>query len=163
MRRHEPLIDTFLQHREELRRFFRTTGRGNVSVEDLVQDVYLELTRYPPREPVRDPSAYLFKVAWHLLAQAIRRAKLQPVTHSTSLQEVELRSDDDPAAELGAEQQLIHLLGELPSLYGAVLILNRRDGLNYAEISQHLNISVSQVRRYLGRALAHLSKSQWHD
>ena len=158
------LGQAYEQHREELRSFFRMSLRGGDGVEDLVQELYLTLARFPPREPLRDPSAYLYKVAWHLLQRFHKRARRAPETadHET-LEKLSQRSAEDACAELAAEEQLVALLKELPPLYGAVLLLNRRDGMSYSQISARLNISVSQVRRYLGQTLMHLKKANWND
>jgi RNA polymerase sigma factor (sigma-70 family) len=158
------MIHAYEQHRDELRGFFRAATRRKDHVEDLVQDVYVTLMRFPPRETVRDPAAYLFKVAWHLLQRFNKRARRedQPLDPE-SLNRLSRGWADDASAELAAEQQLVHLLKELPPLYGAVLILNRRDGLSYTQIGERLKISVSQVRRYLGLTLTHLKKAQWND
>lgn len=158
------LGQAFEQHRQELRSFFRSSLRHRDGVEDLVQELYLTLARFPPRDPLRDPSAYLYKIAWHVLQRFNKRARRAPDTadHET-LERLCLRSAEDASAELAAEQHLIALLKELPPLYGAVLLLNRRDGMNYSQIAERLNISVSQVRRYLGHTLMHLKKSTWTD
>jgi len=158
------LGQVYEQHREELRTFFRSALRHSDGVDDLVQELYVALARFPPREPLRDPSAYLYKVAWHLLQRYNKRARRAPATadHET-LERLSLRSSDDAAAELAAEQQLIALLEELPPLYGAVLILSRRDGMNYSQIAERLNLSVPQVRRYLSQTLMHLKRANWTD
>lgn len=158
------LARAYEQHREELRRFFRSSVHHGEGIDDLVQELYLTLTRFPPREPLRDPSAYLFKVAWHLLQRFNKRARRAPQTadHET-LDKLCRQSAEDASAELAAEQHLIALLKELPPLHGAVLLLNRRDGMSYSQISERLDISVSQVRRYLGHTLMHLKKARWND
>lgn len=158
------LGQVYEQHREKLRGFFRSSLHQIDGVEDLVQELYLALARFPPREPLRDPSAYLYKMAWHLLQRFNKRARRAPETadHET-LEKLCRQPVDDASAEFAAEQHLIELLKELPPLYGAVLLLNRRDGMNYSQIAARLNISVSQVRRYLGHTLMHLKKANWND
>lgn len=158
------LGQAYEQHREKLRSFFRSSLHQSDSVEDLVQELYVALARFPPREPLRDPSAYLYKIAWHVLQRFNKRARRAPETADhEALEKLCRQSVDDASAEFAAEQHLIELLKELPPLYGAVLLLNRRDGMSYSQISARLNISVSQVRRYLGHTLAHLKKANWND
>jgi RNA polymerase sigma factor (sigma-70 family) len=152
------------QHRDELRGFLRAYAFRKDSVEDLVQEVYVALLRHPPREPLRDPAAYLYKIGWNVLRRANKRARREPQTHDPqTLNELNAQTTEDAGAELAAQEHLIALLRELPPMYGAVLILNRRDGMDYSQISARLNISTSQVRRYLGAALAHLKKARWND
>jgi RNA polymerase sigma-70 factor (ECF subfamily) len=158
------LGQAYEQHREKLRSLFRSSLRESNAADDLVQELYLTLARFPPREPLRDPSAYLYKIAWHLLQRFNKRARRAPETadHET-LERLSQRSAEDASAELEAEQHLLALLKELPPLYGAVLLLSRRDGMNYSQIAARLNISTSQVRRYLGHTLLHLKKASWND
>jgi RNA polymerase sigma factor (sigma-70 family) len=158
------LSQAYEEHRHELRSFFRSSLRQSDGVEDLVQELYLAIARYPPREPLRDPSAYLYKIAWHLLQRFNKRARRAPTTvDHEMLEKLCQQSEADAGAELAAEQHLIALLEELPPLYGAVLFLNRRDGMNYSQIAERLEISVSQVRRYLGHTLMHLKRANWSD
>jgi RNA polymerase sigma-70 factor (ECF subfamily) len=155
------LDQAYEQHREKMRSFFRSSLRESNAVDDLVQELYLSLARFPPREPLRDPSAYLYKIAWHLVQRFNKRARRAPATadHAT-LETLCPRSVEDASSELEAEQHLIALLGELPPLHGAVLLLSRRDGLSYSQIAARLNISTSQVRRYLTQTLLHLKKAR---
>jgi len=158
------MIQAYEQHRHQLRSFFRTYAFRKDSVDDLVQEVYVTLMRFPPREALRDPAAYLYKIGWHVVRRANQRARREPETHDPgTLEQLCDQTTNDAGAELAAEQQLVQLLRELPPLYGAVLILNRRDGMDYSQIATRLNISISQVRRYLGLALAHLKKADWNN
>jgi RNA polymerase sigma factor (sigma-70 family) len=63
-------------------------------------------------------------------------------------------------AGLEAEQRILRALEGLPPLYGAALILSRRDGLSYTQIGRELGISAHTVRKYLTRAVAHLKTSR---
>lgn len=158
------ITQTYEQQRDKLHSFFRALARRKDSVDDMMQEVYVELVRYPPREALRDPTAYLYKVAWHLLQRFNKRARQEPVSHDLeTLDRISGQWSDDAAAEVAAEQQLIQLLRELPPVYGAVLLLNRRDGLRHSQIASRLGISTSQVRRYLGRTLAHIKGAQWGE
>jgi RNA polymerase sigma factor (sigma-70 family) len=160
----QQMAQAYEQHRDGLLSFFRTLARRKDHVEDLVQEVYVSLIRFPPREVVKDPAAYLYKVAWHLLQRYNKAARRAPVACDPGvIAQLAHNPLDDAAAELAAEEHLVSLLRELPPQYGAVLILNRRDGLDCAQIAQRLNISVPQVRRYLGATLAHLKKARWND
>lgn len=156
------LVHAYEKHLRELRSFFRLYARHKDGVDDLVQEVYVSLARFPPRETVRDPSAYLYRIAWNVLQRFNRRARQEPEPHDPMTMERLCRqAADDASAELAAEQQLVHLLKELPPLYGAVLLLTRRDGLSYSQVATRLKLSTSQVRRYLGLTLAHLKQANW--
>ena len=71
------------------------------------------------------------------------------------------RTTDDAGAELAAEEYLMHLLGQLPPMYGAVLVLRLRDGLTYRQIAERLGVTVRSVKRHMEIVLAHLRRAQW--
>ncbi|MBL8270182.1 RNA polymerase sigma factor [Steroidobacter sp.] len=148
---------TYQLHREQLRVFFQGLARQTHDAEDMLQEVYVRLARHPPSEPLRDPVAYLFRVAWSVLKRSYRHARRRPVAHDpNSIETLLVDHAADVSDEVIAEEALLTCLKQLPPIYGAVFYLRRRDGLEYAAIAKELNISLPQVRRYLGRALAHL-------
>lgn len=154
----------FEEYRGELQSFLaRRSRRAQVS-DDLMQDIYVELLRFSPREAVREPQAYLYKIAWRVLNRFNVRAQHEAVPHEPQYllrmaDRLADRERDQPLSELEAEQRILSVLSELPPLYGQALILSRRDGLSYSEIGRRLNISVHTVRKYLTRAVAHLKNA----
>ncbi|MBL8269206.1 RNA polymerase sigma factor [Steroidobacter sp.] len=149
------------ERRALLRRFFSGVAREKQGVDDLVQQVYLELIQYPPAELVRDPTAYLYKVAWNVVrrANAAHRRRAPTFDHET-LDRLSAVRGDDPSSEINAEEHLIHLLAQLPPVYGTVLMLRKRDGLSCDEIASRLRLSRAQVLRYLTKTYAHLRDAQ---
>lgn len=144
-------------HRDQLRVFFQGLTRQKHDAEDMLQEVYVRLARHPPSDPLRDPVAYIFRVAWSVLKRSHRNANRRPIAHDPNNIEMLLEHHAaDVSDEVIAEETLLNCLKQLPPIYGAVFYLRRRDGLEYAAIAKELNISLPQVRRYLGRALAHL-------
>lgn len=157
---HDPKQDpthAYQVHREQLRAFFQGLARQTHDAEDMLQEVYVRLARHPPSEPLRDPVAYLFRVAWNVLKRSSREARRRPVAHDpNSIEALLADHSGDVSEEVIAEEALLNCLKQLPPVYGAVFYLRRRDGLEYDAIARELNLSLPQVRRYLGRALAHL-------
>jgi RNA polymerase sigma factor (sigma-70 family) len=150
----------------ELKHFFARHSRRAQASDDLMQEVYLELLRYSPRDLVRDPQAYLYKIAWHVVNRSNARTQHEALLHEPQDLErianrIEPQQGDEASAALNAQQQIMQALADLPPLYGAALILSRRDGLSYSQIARELKISVHTVRKYLTRAVAHLKNSDW--
>jgi RNA polymerase sigma-70 factor (ECF subfamily) len=161
----EQIGQAYSRYSNELKNFFVHHSRRTQSSDDLMQEVYVELLRYSPREMVREPQAYLYKIAWHVVNRSNARSQRDAVPHEPqNLERIanrdESRRADDPGAALDAQQQVLRVLGELPPLYGATLMLSRRDGLSYSQIARELNISTHTVRKYLTRALAHLKNAR---
>lgn len=149
----------------ELKTFLARRSRRTQSADDLMQEIYMELLRYGPRSAVREPQAYLYKIAWHVVNRYNAQSRRDAVSHEPQeLDRIVNRAADPPPDEievgLDAEQRILEALKALPPLYGAALILSRRDGLSYSEIARELHISVHTVRKYLTRAVAHLKNAK---
>ncbi len=153
---------TYARHRDALRAFFQNRTQRKDFADDLTQEVYVELRLRPPVETLRDPALYLYKVAWNVLRRALRGARRDAQTHDPAeLDKLNTQQTEDAGAELTAEEYLIHLLGQLPPTYGAVLVLHVRDGLTYEQIGVRLGLSKRSVRRHMEHVLAHLRRAQW--
>jgi RNA polymerase sigma-70 factor (ECF subfamily) len=154
--------EAYARHRESLRAFFHNRTHRKDFADDLTQEVYLELRERPPAETLRDPALYLYKVAWNVLRRAHRAVRRRLEIHDPAeLERLSTQTTDDAAAQLTAEDYLMHLLGQLPPMYGAVLVLRMRDGLTYKQIADRLGVTVRSVKRHMESVLAHLRRAQW--
>ncbi|MEJ1964638.1 MAG: sigma-70 family RNA polymerase sigma factor [Gammaproteobacteria bacterium] len=59
-----------------------------------------------------------------------------------------------PAEQLLDTQSLLRAVDSLPARCRTALILQRRDGLTYAQIGQKLGVSPDMVKKYLASAIA---------
>ena len=149
---------------QRLRRFVSARLRNAAAdTPDLMQEVYLRLLRIDNHESIRNPQAYLFTVASHVLHQHTLRQST--TLDSVDFNDVEsrLQADvqTDPAVQVETEQAFEELGRSLqklsPKAY-ATLILNRCEGLPLAQIGERLGVSRDQVKKYLARALLHVRK-----
>jgi len=145
-------------HGRRLRRFVAIRMRDAAAdVPDLVQEVYLRLLRIERHDTIRNPQAYLFTVASHVLHQHALRQKVTPesVDIGDVFSELHAVPDSDPLLQAELDQQ-VEALGRLrqhaPSAY-ATLILHRVHGLPLQEISERLGVSYSMTKKYLAKAL----------
>lgn len=158
--------EAYSRHKGELRRFFRRMSRRTELSDDLVQEVYLELLRYPPRDTLREPQAFLYKIAWNVVNRSNALEQRHVPANAEAIERVEALAAEctgDAMSELDAEQRILRVLGQLPPLYGAALVLWKRDGLAYSEIGKQLGISAHTVRKYLTRAMAHVKQANWDE
>jgi RNA polymerase sigma factor (sigma-70 family) len=148
------------EHGRPLRRFLAARMRNaNADVSDLVQEVYLRLLRIEDHETIRNPQAYLYTVASHVLHQyTLRQATIpQSMDPQDVVSALRAVPDTDPA--LGAEfEQRFEELGQAlqrlsPRAY-ATLVMHRCDGVPLKEIGERLGVSRTMVKRYLARALS---------
>ncbi|MGC8519802.1 MAG: RNA polymerase sigma factor [Steroidobacteraceae bacterium] len=131
--------------------------RSSVEVEDLAQEIYLRLLRAPDLLQVRNPQAYLMRVAGHVVAEW-RREYLP--TETLGADEGDAVVDEClPELTLDArlsEQRLNEQLARMSPMMRAVVLLRLRDEHSYKQIAQELELTLRQVRRYLARGYEQL-------
>ncbi len=141
--------------RVDLLRFLRARLANKWDAEDLAQEVYLRLLRVEGAGHVRNHRAYALRVAAHVAYEWNHLARNR-LPHSSKALEG-LPDGYEPLQALFVKQEIATLEKALDSLgpkCRAVVLLHRRDRLTYKEISTHLSISVSMVRKYLAQGLA---------
>ena len=145
------------QWNRNLFQFLSRRVRTPVDIEDLAQETYLRLLRAPDLTAVRNPQAYLLRVASHVVLEWRHR---QPKSGSIVELEDELLVDEsspDFEVEAGISQELLdRALDECSPLMRSVLLLRLRDGYSCEEIAQALDITARQVKRYLARGYERL-------
>ncbi len=148
-----------LRYGRQLRRFLAARLRNaSTDMPDLMQEVYLRLLRIEDHEAIRNPQAYLFTVASHVLHQHALR---QATASAAEVLEVDLQAhaETDPVAETELEQAFELLDQSLralsPRAY-TTLVLSRCEGVPLKEIGRQFGVSRDQVKKYLARALIHV-------
>jgi RNA polymerase sigma factor (sigma-70 family) len=149
----------FEQYRSRLQRFLAGRSRRPHEANDLAQEVYLRLLRFPPTEVVQRPQAYLYRIASNVVHDFNLRDRQDPVMFDTDVaEELAEKAADVWAGDLGdrlvAEQELHRLLIQLPRGHLAALLLHMRDGLSYAEVAKALGIEVNTAKKRIARAIA---------
>lgn len=161
------LIAAYLEQRDALRRFFRARLGVQADVEDLLQDLYLKVSAVAPDQEVRDPRAYLYRLATNLMMDRWRSGKRaaardgawHQVAHRIGVSE---DLDDSPSAEavVAGRERLAVLMAALPRLpekTQRVFRMHKFDGLSYAEVASVLGISRSSVEKHMMDALRFLA------
>jgi RNA polymerase sigma factor (sigma-70 family) len=147
---------------QRLRRFVSARLRNAAAdTPDLMQEVYLRLLRIDDHEAIRNPQAYLFTIASHVLHQHALRQSAALESLSLTGDEPALQARTDPATEVETEQAFEELgrsLQQLSPKAYATLILSRCEGLPLQQIGERLGVSRDQVKKYLARALIHVRK-----
>lgn len=141
----------------ELHRFLRRRIAHAQDLGDLVQEVYLRLLRVHDVETVRNPLAYIYGIAAHVASEFNMRQRQGRMVYDSTVVE-SVSENPEPAAfnEGGGfiERQVGEALAQLPANRLAVLLLERREGLNHAQIAERLGLSVHTVKKYSVEALA---------
>jgi RNA polymerase sigma-70 factor (ECF subfamily) len=143
----------------DLVRFIAKRLRSVVDARDLAHEAYVRLLRVKRRDLIRDPQAYLYRIAANILYEFELKRKADAVG-LTRCAEYQLADADFGHLErdvdaLLARTRIEAVLGELSPRCRAVVILYRRDGMTYKEIADRIGISTSMVKKYLARGLRH--------
>jgi RNA polymerase sigma factor (sigma-70 family) len=148
-----------LSYREPLLRYFVRKGVAADAAEDCVQEVFVRLAR-TDEQTVQNAEAYLFTIASSVLITRARKAKTRRDAHHLPIEDFSIASGEalpDRVLE-GREAlgRLVAALSELPADTREMFLLNREDGLTYAQIGARHGLSVKAVERHIGKALNHL-------
>lgn len=134
----------------------------DAEVEDIVQDVFsVAFERLGTLQNPQAFAAWLGSIVVNTVSKRLRRRRL--------LERLGIRSVDpcDPdqvvsstaPAETASELKAVYrLLERLPAEQRVALVLRRVEGMEIAQIAQHMGISVSTVKRRLTAAEARLER-----
>jgi len=143
----------------DLVRFIARRLRSVADARDLAHEAYVRLLRVKRRDLIRDPQAYLYRIAANVLYEfeLKRKADAIGLTRCAQYQaaEADFGHPERDVEALLARQRIEAVLDQLSPRCRAVLILYRRDGLTYKEIATRIGISTSMVKKYLARGLRH--------
>ncbi|WP_372784835.1 RNA polymerase sigma factor [Phenylobacterium sp.] len=139
--------EVYRSHGSWLYRFFRRRF-GPQDAQDLTQETFVRVVG--ANIEIRDPRAFLTRVALNTVRDQSRRAAVRPilVSDETSLQ--------DAATPADLEHQLLleQIVLTLPPRLREVFFLSRFVGLTYVEIAHRCGISVKTVEARMTKALA---------
>jgi len=146
-----------------LRRFFRNRVRDRDDADDMVQEVFVRLARDTDAETLRNPAAWLQRVARNLVFDRTRRAAARHAASHVPLEEADLPAIA-PDQMLGLEAgDMLHLyeaaLATLSERTREVFLLHRIEDMTYREIASRLGITVATVEYHMMRALAHFDRA----
>jgi RNA polymerase sigma-70 factor (ECF subfamily) len=162
----QSLMEAYLSRREELARFLAARLGSRESAQDVLQDLFLRLDRSAQASEIRDPVAYVFRMAANLAndhRRSQRRAQARDAAWA-SARHVVMGSEtvaDTPSAEAsyGAKQRVEAVrraLDELSPQCRRVFLLHKFEGRSHEEIANQVGISRSTVEKHMHTALTHL-------
>ena len=151
-------------HAELLR--FIGSRLPDADADDVAQECYLRLQRCEHLLALRDPKAFLFRVAVNLLTDRARQ-------HARRQRDLQRLGDvipfegaaDAPCGALALEDALLAeealrfiavAVERLPAKCRQALLMQRIDGLSHEEIAATLRVSKSMVEKYIAKAVGAL-------
>lgn len=162
----ESITDLFTESNTDVIKYLRSRLPGGEDARDLAQEAYLRLLRLKRGDLVRNPEAYLFRIASNLVHEYWLSGQ-RTVTNYIAGVDLDTIPAPENSPDLLARQQeameaLERALQALPPLYQQIVIMHRRDGLTYNEISEKLGISPHMVKKNLSKGLARCQERMRH-
>ena len=143
-----------------LLRYFRKRAPVGVDPKDLVQEVFLRLSRQQNLSEVERVEGYLFQIASSVMTDLFRRRSVRmSALHDSFDEDFHGMAGITPERVLISKNQVQHLvdaLQELPERTRAVFILHHFESVRQTEISERLGISLRTVERHMAAALSHI-------
>jgi RNA polymerase sigma-19 factor, ECF subfamily len=139
-------------------RYLTSRVRSSNDAQDIAQEAYLRLLRLDRVDLIRDPQAYLFRVAANLAREHRLKQARTPVDLRDAADLLGIDVADGAIEDIvdrdARVAEMNRILAALEPRHRAVLLLHRRDGMTYEEIARELGISFHTVKKYLSIALA---------
>ncbi len=156
------LVELVHTHRSLIARFFNRHATDKADVPDLVQDVFLKLSKTTVPELLDNTEGYVISVARSVMIDHHRRLQVRRAGDHTSLDGVEVPSTDLPVDRVldsrAMAERLQAALLELPERTRDVFALRTLREMRMAEVARTMRISLSTAEKHHARALAHLAQ-----
>jgi RNA polymerase sigma factor (sigma-70 family) len=156
-------MDWLMVHFPRLKKLLQRRGNTREEAEDLIQQAFLRVKVYCDEGgEVREPEAFLVRTVLNLSRDAREREHRDLYV----AERVEALAIADPAPTPDEVLELEDRLKEFESVLSAisprtrdVFFMHRLNGLSYAQIAEHFDVSVSAVEKHIARAVAALGRT----
>lgn len=161
------ILSTISRYGASLLRFIRGRVNSPEEAEDILQDVWYQLSRLSNLDEIESLSGWLYRVARNRITDRYRRPQpdsldglLAPTPEGDlPLKAILLASDDDPNDVFFRElfwEELMQALDELPENQRQVFIWNELEDLTLQEIADRTNENLKTVISRKRYAVLHL-------
>lgn len=153
------LVDAYSR---PLSRYFNRRVSAQHDVPDLVQEVFLRLSRLTDPNDIRQRDSFIFVTAANVLKDQARRQQVRGAGLADPIDDYDLEgSDFSPDRVLESRQvadALRRALAELPERTRDVFVLRMLEGLKMADVAHAMAISTRAAEKHQARALAHVAE-----
>ena len=123
------------------------------TAEDLLQEVFIKLYCSPPKLSIKNPRAYIFRMARNLAIDNARKS-----TKHTSLDDAE-NAAHQPLDDIPLRTDIENALRALPMLDCQIVTLHITGGLKFREISDMTELPLGTVLWRYQKAIGKLQKT----
>jgi RNA polymerase sigma factor (sigma-70 family) len=147
---------------EALSRYLKRRVRRPEDITDLTQEIFeLFVRRKDRNEVIRNPLAYLFRIAFHVVGAALNEERRNPVTFDSqamteALSTAPLTSSAEDAEDLAVREDVKAALAKLPKSHLTALLLVEGQGLSSKEAAALSGFTPATIASYVTHARAAL-------
>ncbi|HKU14906.1 MAG TPA: RNA polymerase sigma factor [Steroidobacteraceae bacterium] len=161
----QPIQAAYGRYAVALSRYLVRRVRRPEDVDDLTQEIFeLFVKRKDRAQVVRNPLAYLFRIAFHVVGTALADEGRQGavIDRNRTLTEAELEalgSSHEDAEALVVQRDVHKALEQLPASYLTALLLIEGQGMSYKEAARITGFTPGTIATYVthGRAALKLA------
>jgi len=146
------LSETIRQEGQRLRKFIRSRVPDPGDAEDILQDVFYELTEtYRLMQPIEHMGAWLFRVARNRITDLFRKKRpesLDEEMDGRTLEELLPSPNAGPDAEYARSlllEEIEDALDELPEEQREVFVAHEIEGRSFKEMAAETGVSVNTL------------------
>ncbi len=162
---HAAFKTIFESFQPSLLAYVTTFTHNQQEAKDIVQNSFIIL--WNKRKKLQDKSSlknYLFTVAHNLFINEYRKEQFKnKVFTDLKVSALNNRLTEDENIKDQRSERLLKLIDELPPRCKEILLLNKRDGFKYKEISTLLNISIKTVESQMRIAFVKIREGFKND
>lgn len=143
------------EFQQPLLRYFRKRMSPPEDAQDLVQDVFLRLSKRADLSNIERIEGYLFQTAASVLADRFRKQSRLPdrmISYEDSLHGEDDITPDRVLAGKRDLEELIEGLHLMPERTRQIFVLYHLENMRQKEIAERLEIPVSTLEKHLARA-----------
>jgi RNA polymerase sigma-70 factor (ECF subfamily) len=159
-----PVVSVFVENFSLLRRFLSRFFSERQDIEDVAQETFLRAYVAEQRKNIKQPKAYLFRIAKNLALTKLERKSRQIAYYINESGDCVCESGDNfdftaqesTYGEVEAQELLgiyCDAVASLPEKCRQVFLLRKVHGLGHQEIADRMGLSVSSVEKYLLRGI----------
>ncbi len=153
------LLALYQEKSGEIKTFIQRRLGDEMAAEDLLQDLYIKLSKVKESTQIKNIQSYLFRMTHNLVIDWIRNKKhdfFLPPDISEILNNIQGGCDPQYAVEAKVElDNLERIMSRLPKRCREIFYLNRVERWKHKEIADHFGISVRAVQKNIKKVLEH--------
>ncbi len=157
----------FRRYETNIRAFLKKRVFQREDVEDMVQETFLKAHKVENWEEVKNPEAYLVRVASNVARDKLRRQQKDLIEGSDDITALDVTSGGpNPEQKTEHQQDLIALeqviAGLTPKVRQAIIFIKIMN-LSYAEASKIMGITISTLENHIARGMADCRKKMLRE